>query len=44
VPLGQETHVAPPVPQIAFVFPGLQVLLPTPPQQPFGQLVGVQTH
>jgi hypothetical protein len=37
----QVAHVAPPVPQVVVVFPGWQVL---PLQQPFGQLVPLQTH
>ena len=41
VPVGQATHVTPPVPQAWLVLPVRQVL---PSQQPLGQLAGVQTH
>lgn len=41
VPVGQATHVRPPVPQNWFEVPALQVF---PSQQPLGQLAGVQTH
>jgi hypothetical protein len=39
--LVQTLHAVPPVPQLAVVVPGKQVV---PSQQPLGQLVAVHTH